>query len=124
LTALISLMGTPFQPRLRDAILFLEDLNERHDILDRWFTTLYVSGELAKVSGIAFGSFEGCSTKDSRNMLSLEDLFGDRLQSMNKPCCFGMPLGQSKLSATVPIGIRASLNSKDGILEFAETAVS
>jgi muramoyltetrapeptide carboxypeptidase len=122
LTALVSLMGTPFQPRFSGSILFLEDLDERHDILDRWFTTLYVSGELSKVYGIAFGAFEGCNTKNSRNMLSLEDLFGDRLRQLNKPSCFAMPLGQCKQTTTVPLGVQVTLHAADGRIQFGESA--
>jgi muramoyltetrapeptide carboxypeptidase len=124
LTALVSLMGTPYQPRFADSILFLEDLDERHDILDRWFTTLYVSGELSKVNGIAFGAFEGCNTKNSRNMLSLEDLFGDRLRQVNKPSCFAMPLGQTKQTTTVPLGVQVTLHASDGRMTFSEPAVN
>lgn len=124
LTALVSLMGTPFEPAFQDSLLLLEDRDERHDILDRWFTTLYVSGGLARVSGVGFGAFEGCSTKDSNNMLSLEDLFGDRLSALNKPSCFGLNFGQAKDTCTVPIGVAATLEMSKGALSFKEPAVS
>lgn len=124
MSALISLFGTPYQPDLQDAVLFLEDINERNDILERWLTTLYISGELAKVRGVAFGEFVGCGPKSSFNTLSLEDLLGDRMKRLSIPSCFGLPLGQSSRMATVPVGVNALLDAARGVLEFAEAGVS
>jgi muramoyltetrapeptide carboxypeptidase len=123
LTAIGSLMGTPYQPDFSESILFLEDKNERNDMLDRWFSTLYVSGQLDKVAGVAFGDFVNCGRKGSSNMLSLEDLFGDRLKEMNKVSCFGFPVGQCEESYSVPIGVTTRLNTSDGKLEFLESAL-
>ncbi len=124
LTALGSLMGTPYQPAFKDAVLFLEDINEDHGVLDRWFTNLYLAGALSQVSAVAIGDFENCRTIDCFNMYSLEDLFGDRMKQQNKPCCFGMPLGQSARSLTAPIGVKVKLDAGKGTITYLETAVS
>jgi muramoyltetrapeptide carboxypeptidase len=123
LTALVSLMGTPFQPEFDQHILFLEDMNERNDVLDRWLTNLYVSGHLQRTAGVVFGEFVGCGTKSSYTTLSLEDLFGARLKMLSKPSCFGMPVGQSHHTATVPIGLNASFDADNGRLEFTDSAL-
>ncbi|MBX9877005.1 MAG: LD-carboxypeptidase [Candidatus Obscuribacterales bacterium] len=124
LTAIGSLMGTPFQPQFENSILFLEDKNERNDMLDRWFSTFYVSGDLGKVSGVALGDFVNCGRKGSSNMLSIEDLFGQRLQELQKTSCFGFPFGQAEDSYTIPIGVIASLDTKKGQLSFLDSAVN
>ena len=124
LTALGSLMGTPFQPSFKNAVLFLEDINEDHGILDRWFTNLYLAGALNDVSGVALGDFENCRTEDCFNMYSIEDLFGDRMKAVNKPCCFGMPLGQSARALTAPIGVKVRLDASKGTLTYLESALS
>lgn len=124
LTALGTLMGTPYQPQLRDSVLFLEDINEDHGVLDRWFTNLYLSGALGQVSGVAVGDFENCHTKECFNMYSLEDLFGDRMKQQNKPCCFGLPFGQSARSLTAPIGVTVRLDATKGELSYLEPASS
>lgn len=120
LTALGSLMGTAFEPSFKDTILFIEDINEDHGMLDRWFTNLYLAGALKQVAGIAFGDFENCHTTDCFNMYSLEDLFGDRMKAENKPTCFGLPFGQSARALTAPIGIKVALDAGKGHLEFLE----
>lgn len=122
LTAIGSLMGTPFEPSFEDSILFIEDINEDHGMLDRWFTNLYLAGVLKQAGGIAFGDFENCHTTDCFNMYSLEDLFGDRMKAENKPTCFGLPLGQSARALTAPIGVRVRLDATKGTISFLEPA--
>lgn len=124
LTALFSLMGTRFEPDFAGKILFLEDKNERNDILERWMTGLFLSKQLDSASAILFGTFQGCGTIGSYSMLSLEDTFADRLTEIKKPSCFGMAIGQSKDCRVVPIGLHASADTRKGKLEFSEPALS
>lgn len=123
LSSLTSLFGTPFQPSIQDSLLFLTDRDERHDILDRWFTTLYVSGELAKVKAAVIGYFDNCGSKGSYNLLSLEDLFGERLNQLKIPSCFDFPIAGGPDCPTVPIGVMAKFATKKSKLEFLEPAL-
>jgi muramoyltetrapeptide carboxypeptidase len=124
LTALVSLFGTPYEPDIEGAVLLLEDRSERNDILDRWLTTLYISGKLSHVTAVGFGHFEDCDSRGSFNMLSFEELAADRLSSMRIPCCFDLPFGQSAETFVVPIGITAVLDTAKGKLSFSESALS
>jgi muramoyltetrapeptide carboxypeptidase len=123
LTAIGTLMGTPFESVFDQAILLLEDKNERNSTLDRWFTNLYVSGVLDKVAGVAFGQFENCGAHGDFSNLSLEELFGDRLKSLSKPFVFGFPFGQGADNVTVPVGVEAHLDTGEGRLDFTEPAL-
>ena len=51
-------MGTPFQPQLRDTIVFLEDRGERLYAIDRMLTYLKLAGVLHGVRGLVFGQIE------------------------------------------------------------------
>lgn len=57
LTLVSSLAGTPYLPSFKDAILFLEDINEAPYRVDRMLTQLWSSGNLGKLKGIVFGDF-------------------------------------------------------------------
>lgn len=122
LTALVSLIGTPYEPNFTRRILFFEDRDEQYGILDRWFTNLYLSGKLADCAGVAFGQFARCGTKGSDNMLSFEDTFSERLIMLQKPSCFGLAFGQVPDTHIVPIGVQAYLDCGKGTLEFLEPA--
>jgi muramoyltetrapeptide carboxypeptidase len=124
LTAYTSLLGTDFEPSAQDSLLFLEDINEKNGNLDRWFTSLYLSGQLQYANAVIAGSFENCSGRDAPNCLSIVDLFGDRLKYLRKPSCFGMPFGQQTDTSVIPIGVRAKVNCTTGTLEFLEPALS
>jgi muramoyltetrapeptide carboxypeptidase len=124
LTALSSLFGTRYQPYFEDKILVLDDFAERNDILDRWFTTLYLAGVLTAVAGIAFGAFPNCGARGSNNMLSIEDTFGDRLKELGTPACFGFKFGRATSDNVLPIGVRAALDCGSGTLQMLETHLS
>jgi len=124
LTALVSLFGTPYEPDLEGSVLLLEDRSERNDILDRWLTTLYISGKLSHVTAVGFGQFENCDSRGAFNMLSFEELAADRLVPMKLPCCFDLPFGQSPSTFVVPIGVTGVLDTAKGKLTFNEGATS
>jgi len=123
LSALLSLMGTPYQTDLTDSILYLDDYNERFDILDRWFSNLWVAGALAQVAGVAFGDFSTCGSRGNTNILSLEDLFGERLKELRRPNLFGLNIGHNQSSHSLPIGVNATLNIATATLELHDAAV-
>jgi muramoyltetrapeptide carboxypeptidase len=124
LSSLCTLFGTKYQPQLKDKILALDDFTERNSILDRWFTTLYLSGVLFEVAGIAFGDFPACGGRGADNMLSIEDTFGDRIKELRLPACFGFKFGRANKDNVLPIGIQAKLDCGQGILEFLESPLN
>ena len=123
LNAFFSLMGTRFQPDFENSLLLLEERNERNDIIERWMTSLFLSGELEKVNGIAFGDLSTCGPRASSNLLSLEDILHKTLLELKKPVCFGMAFGQSENCRVTPLGIKAEFDSETGTLTFSEPAL-
>ncbi len=123
LTGLASLFGTEFEPELAGSVLFLTDHDERNDILDRWFTTLYVSGQLEKVKAVALGYFDNCGNKGSFNMLSVEDSCAERLVELSLPSIFDFPIAGGACP-TVPIGVNCALDTRRKMLEFLQAALS
>ncbi len=123
LTALVSLFGTDYEPDLSGSVLLLEDRAERNDILDRWFTTLYISNKLSTVAALGLGQFEDCSTKGSFNMLSFEELVTDRVTDMKLATCFNLPFGQACENALVPLGLQVSFDTEKGHLSYLESAL-
>lgn len=124
LTALSTLFGTRYVPDLAGKILTLDDAGDRNSILDRWFTTLYLSGTLSSCAGIAFGGFPDCHPRGGTNMLSIEDTFGDRIKELGTAACFGFKFGTPSKSNIVPIGIEAELDCGKGVLSFNESSLS
>src|SRR4030066_39453 len=55
LSVLTALLGTPYEPDFRGALLFLEDVREPSYRIDRMLTQWVQSGRLRKVAGIVAG---------------------------------------------------------------------
>lgn len=60
LTVWNAFVGTPFQGNAKDALLFLEDVDEAHYRIDRMMQQQILSGSLDRVRGIVLGNFLNC----------------------------------------------------------------
>jgi muramoyltetrapeptide carboxypeptidase len=127
LSLLCTVLGTPFQPSFKNAILFLEDLDEAPYRYDRLLTHLLNAGVLRQVAGIAIGVNKNCKDPKARTAKeyrqTLEDVFKDRLLPLKVPLVIGLPFGHVPLNATLPIGVQATLDAHKGDLIIDEAAV-
>jgi muramoyltetrapeptide carboxypeptidase len=119
------LVGTPYLPDLRGAILFLEDVEEAYYRIDRMLTQLWLSGALAGVAGMAFGKFTGCepSAFFLQNR-SLEDILAERFRALGIPAVSGLMIGHIEDQTTLPVGCLAELDADAGTLTLLEPGVS
>jgi len=122
LSLVASLVGTPYLPDLRGAVLLLEDVGERPYRLDRMWTQLKLAGVLDAVSGIALGEFTGCEEKDAS--WSAEDVLRELAQALGKPCVAGLPVGHGEVNLAVPLGVRVRLDAAACTLTFLEAGVA
>lgn len=114
LTLATHLLGTPFQPDFRGAILAFEDVGEAPYRLDRQLTQWRLSGLLAGVAGIALGRFSQCEgTGDMGEMLR------DRLGDLGLPIVSDLPFGHDGPNAALRMGQRVILDGDRGSLDFA-----
>ena len=121
LTLVASLIGTPYAPDFRGAILFLEDTGEAPYRIDRMLTQLWLAGKLQEVAGIAFGKFT--KTSDDGNTYSVEDVIRMRCADLGVPVIRGLMIGHVSDQTTVPIGLQAELDADAGTLRLLEAAV-
>ena len=127
ITLLCAALGTPYLPSFKDCILFFEDLDEVPYRFDRMLTQLLNAGLLQQVAGIAIGINANChdprakSAKEYRQ--TLEDVFKERLLPLRVPIVAGLPFGHIPLNATLPVGVRATLDAVRGDLLITEPAV-
>ena len=109
LTQLAAAAGTPYALTPWDeTILLLEDVSERPYRLDRLFQQLRLSGALAKVLGIVFGTFPDCD--EPGGTVTARGALADLLAGFPGPVVFGFPTGHVDGPAfTVPLGVQARL---------------
>ncbi len=123
LALLQCLIGTPYMPDLRGAILFLEDVSEAHYRIDRMLAHLRMARALDGIAGIAIGRFTDVP-RDGDAGLGLNEVLSAHLGSLGVPVAYGFPVGHIPEQWTLPIGARARLDASAGEFDLLEPAVS
>jgi muramoyltetrapeptide carboxypeptidase len=117
LTTLCHLVGTGYEPRFEDHLVFLEDRGEAPYRIDRMLSQLRLGGYLDGVAGVILGSFKDC--------VPLEDVYAiakEAFGHIDVPILAGFDVGHGTDNLTVPIGLEADLDTEDGSLRFQEPA--
>src|ERR1039458_3477251 len=120
ITLLCASLGTPYQPSFKNGILFFEDLDEVPYRFDRMLTQLLNAGLLQQVAGIAIGINVNCHDPKAKGAKeyrqTLQDVFKERLLPLKVPVAAGLPFGHIPLNATLPVGVRVTLDAVKGDL--------
>ncbi|HEV2453713.1 MAG TPA: LD-carboxypeptidase, partial [Verrucomicrobiae bacterium] len=128
LSVFIALIGTPYQPRFRNSILFFEDVQEQPYRFDGRLTQLLNAGLLQQVAGVAVGNNKDCEDPDAAKSKeyhqTLEEVLKDRLLPLGVPVVSGLPFGHVRENATLPMGLQATLDAVNGDLIINEPAVT
>lgn len=118
LSVLTRLVGTPYLPDLRGALLLLEDVGERPYRLDRMWTHLALAGAFEGVRGIVLGDFTLCEEQAAD--YGPTDVLRSLAESVGLPCALGFRIGHGDVNLPVPLGVRARLDADAGTLSFQE----
>jgi len=120
LSVLTSLIGTPFEPDFKGALLFLEDVSEPCYRIDRMLTQWIQSRRLRRVSGILVGKMSpvGAETEDD-----IKKTFAEAGRRLSVPAWYGFPAGHGGPNYALPFGVRARIDSR-GRLFLLESPVA
>lgn len=124
LTVLTAMMGTPYLPDFRDAILFLEDVDEAPYRIDRMLTQLKLAGVLAGLRGFVWGTCSRCKPGEGFGSLTIPDILDDHIAPLGIPAYQGAMIGHIDKQFTLPLGIEVELDAAAGSLRMLEAAVS
>ena len=124
LSLVAALAGTPYAADFKDSILFLEEVNEAPYRIDRWMTQLDLSVGFAKAAGIMIGICEDCGPEHEDISLTLDQTFDIHLQPLAIPAVTGYSIGHIRNQFTIPVGLRATLDTGRQTVTLLEPAVS
>ena len=102
-----SLLGTPWQPRWRGAVVVLEDVDERAYSVDRMLVQMQQAGLWRGVRGIVFGDFSAGLEPDGRALHA--DVLAGFEAASRVPVFSGLAFGHGARFRPLPLGLRVSL---------------
>lgn len=114
LAMLISLIGTPWMPKIENGILVLEDINEHPFRVERMLLQLYHAGILPRQKAIILGSFSGSTPNDYDAGYNLESVYAFLRSRLSIPLITGLDFGHEQRTVTLPLGAHAILNTQEG----------
>jgi muramoyltetrapeptide carboxypeptidase len=123
---LLQTMGTPWELDVDGAILFFEDYKAPPYYVDGMLTQLGHAGKLGQVAGVVVGEMKDCDWGDQREASdwarsrSLEDVLEEHLEPLGVPVLYGLPLGHGKHLASIPLGVRYTLDADRRSLTLEE----
>jgi muramoyltetrapeptide carboxypeptidase len=109
LSVITGLLGTPYEPDFRGALLFLEDVGEPAYRIDRMLTQWIQSGRLSKIAGIVVGTMAPVRGESADETLRVFHEAGRRL---SVPVRYGFPAGHAGKNVALPFGVRARTDAK------------
>jgi len=113
------LLGTPYEPDFRGALLFLEDVREPAYRIDRMCTQWIQSGKISKIEGILAGRIAPVRGETEEDLRRVFAAAGKRL---SVPVWYGFPAGHGPVNFPLPFGVRVRVDSR-GRLFLLESPV-
>jgi muramoyltetrapeptide carboxypeptidase len=123
LSLLQALVGTPFEPDYRGALLFIEEVGEYAYRIDRMLTHLRLAGRLDRLAGVVVGQMVGCAPHP-RGGRALGRVLREALGELGVPVIRGLPVGHGPRSGVLPLGFEARLDTRRGLLALSPARVS
>jgi len=118
LAVLVSLLGTPYLPKVKGGVLFLEDVGEHPYRLERMLTQLLHAGVLAQQKAIVLGQFTSFKLVPHDKGFKLASVVEWLRSQVKVPVLTGLPFGHVATKVLLPVGAKVDLvtEGRDALL--------
>lgn len=123
LSMVAALAGTPYGADFAGSLAYLEEVNEAPYRIDRWLTQLDLAAGLQQAAGVIVGICDNCGPGDEDISLSLDETLDIHLQPLHVPAVSGYSIGHIRNQFTLPVGVRATLDTERQTITLLEPAV-
>ncbi|MFI5315967.1 MAG: LD-carboxypeptidase [Myxococcota bacterium] len=123
LKMLHSSVGTPWEPELDGAILFIEEISEAPYAIDRALIHLREAGWLARVRGVAVGQLVQCESTRYPGASAGEAVREILGAAVRGPIVEDLPFGHVADNRALAVGVRARLDGDRALLTGLEPVV-
>lgn len=118
------LLGTPWIPNLKDAILFIEEIFTEFNMIDTILAHFRLAGVFEMISGLIVGEPVECNEKSYPQVESLEDVILRNCEGYNFPIMTNVPLGHTDDKITIPIGAQVCMDLEALSIILLESGIS
>lgn len=115
LAMITALIGTPFMPKIKGGILFVEDVGEHPYRIERMLNQLAQAGILGRQKALLIGGFTDYRLADHDHGYDLKSAINFIRQTVKIPMVYGLPFGHTLMKLTLPIGARVGLATEEGM---------
>ena len=109
LAMLAALVGTPWMPKVKGGILFLEDVSEHPYRIERMLTQLLYAGVLQKQKAIVLGQFTNWTPVPHDKGFKLATVVAWLRTQVKAPVLTGLPFGHVPTKVCLPVGAKVTL---------------
>lgn len=115
-----SLLGTPYFPRIKGGILFLEDVNEHPYRVERNLLQLHQAGVLDAQKAIVLGEFTAWKKSPLDRGYKLKSVLEALRARTKTPIFTGLPFGHVATKVCLPVGARVDMvvQGRDALLAW------
>jgi muramoyltetrapeptide carboxypeptidase len=113
LTLVTSLLGTPYFPKVRGGILFLEDVGEHPYRIERMLTQLLHSGVLAHQKAVLLGRFTEFKLGAHDRGFKMAIVTQWLQEKIKAPVLTNLPYGHVQTKVLLPVGAKVDLLVQD-----------
>jgi muramoyltetrapeptide carboxypeptidase len=124
LSLVSALVGTPYGIQGTGNLVFLEDIREAPYRVDRMLTQLELARVTTQARGIVMGVFQRSEATDGDPSLTLAETLEERMAQVRAPAAYGYSFGHIPHQVTLPVGVRARLDTEARTITLLEAAVS
>lgn len=123
LCVLNSLLGTPYFPRIKGGILFLEDVNEHPYRVERNLLQLQQAGVLDAQKAIVLGEFSAWKKSPLDRGYTLKSAIEAVRARTKTPIFTGLPFGHVATKVCLPVGAKVEMvvQGRDALLAWGHT---
>ncbi len=108
------LAGTPHLPRVDGGILFLEDVGEHPNRVERMLYQLHHAGVLVRQRAVLLGDFTGYELGPNDNGYDAAAMVAHVRSQLALHVYTGLPFGHGPEKLTLPVGGRCAMTVRDG----------
>jgi muramoyltetrapeptide carboxypeptidase len=123
LSLVCALLGTPFFPKVKSGILFLEDVGEHPYRIERMLTQLLHSGVIDRQKAVLLGQFTEFTLTSQDRGYRLQSVFQWLRSQTKTPVLTNLPFGHVPTKVLLPVGAKADLavDGRDALLVWGHT---